>query len=311
MKICVTGGAGFLGSHLVDALIERGDTVIIIDHLKKDKPRFINKKAVVKDYAISDERLASFFEEEQPDAVVHLAAQISVSASVEDPLKDARTNIIDSLKLLEHLRPLKGVRFIFASSGGAIYGDTKIVPTPELKDVAPISPYGISKQAFEYYLESMHVTHGLSYFCARFSNLYGPRQLVTPGGEGALIPILIKKIIKEETVSIFGDGSASRDFLYISDAVNALMAAVDSDVNGTANIASGKEVTVLEAWEVVQKIHGSNGNVEYLPKREGDIHRSLLDSSRAMELLNWESQTSFEDGVRNIYDWQKENLSIL
>lgn len=303
MKILVTGGAGFIGSHLVDAIIARGDEAMVIDHHKKEKRRFPNPAAKVYRIPFGDPSVRDILLAERPDAICHLAAQISVPASVEDPIFDAQMNIVDSLALLDASREAGVKKFVFAQSGGAIYGDHDILPTPELYDSRPISPYGVSKFALERYLESYHVLHGLPYASLRLANVYGPRQMMSGEGEGGVIAIFLSRLLSGEGVTINGDGSATRDFIYVGDVVDAFVRAVDSDFVGEANISTGMETSILELWKMLQSLHENEVRMAFGPERTGDIKRSVLDSRFAKEVIGWEARTSFEDGLRKTYEW--------
>lgn len=298
MKIVVTGGAGFLGTHVVKALKKAKHNVLVIDDyrtgIRRDQVKGVNY--IEEDFG-NDEALDAI-RTFAPKVIVHLAAQTSVNVSVEKPLEDADVNIISGLKLLKLAKELNA-RFIFASSGGAIVGDAPILPTPELDQVTPISPYGISKYIFETYLKQS----GISYFGLRFSNLYGPGQVYVPGGEGAVMPIFISQVLKEEQITVFGDGSATRDYLYVDDAVRATMLAIESDVNGFANIATCEEISLTKLVEALRDIHGEEINVEHGPDRPGDIHRSCLNNDRAKELLGFTPSVSIEEGLKKMYEW--------
>lgn len=303
MKILVTGGAGFVGSHLVDACVARGDEVIVIDHHKKEKKRFPNQRAKIYKIGITDPSIKTIIAQERPDAVCHLAAQISVTRSVADPIHDADVNIVSSLPLLEYASELGVKKFVFASSGGAIYGDHGVLPTPELQDAKPISPYGVAKQMFEYYLQSFYQTRGMPYVALRFSNIFGPRQMMHDEGEGSVMAIFLSRLLTGDPVTIFGDGSATRDFVFVKDAVRAFLHALDSDHVGVVNISTGREVSVQELWDALQEIHGAEHRVLYAPDRPGEITRSVLARDLAREKLGWEPQTSFEEGLRETYNW--------
>lgn len=305
MKIVVTGGAGFVGSHLVDRLALEGHEVVVVDHHKRDKLRFPNSEARVIKTHFGDPKIVDLFLAEKPDAVFHLAAQISVTHSVVDPVMDAQINIIDALQLLQAAKDAGTKKFIFASSGGAIYGDEDIVPTPELPNAQPISPYGVHKQTFEHYLQSMSRDSAISPIVLRFANIYGPRQQLS-GGEGGVIPRFLEKILTNDTAIIFGDGSATRDYVFVDDAVDAFLLALQTDVPFPVNIATEKETSLLELWDLLARIHGEDVKKQHLPERKGEIMRSCLNASLGREILLWKPKTSLEQGLQQTYDWFKK-----
>ncbi len=309
--ILITGGAGFLGSHVADACIAKGDRVIIVDHHKRTKRRYVHVDAEVYPLDFTDARVRDVLMKEKPDAVVHLAAQISVTASLARPLEDAEHNIVRSLRLLEWCKDAGVKKFVFASSGAAIYGDQSQLPTPVLEDTLPLSPYGIGKQAFERYLEHVHSMHGLSYVSLRFSNLYGPRQQISqPSGEGNVISFFLHRLlVSGEPIKMFGDGSASRDFLYVGDAVALVQTALDVvDFSGTVHGSTGREVSIRELWETVLAIHGQGHVVFTEPYRQGEVFRSALDAAVTKEMLGWEPRVSLEEGLREMYAWYKKEF---
>jgi len=302
MKIVVTGGAGFIGSHLVDRLIEEGHGVVVLDHHQKDKLRFPNPAAKVYKLRFGDPQVEAALAKEKPEAIFHLAAQISVTFSVEHPIDDVETNIIDALKLLEYGRRAGVKKIVFVSSGGAIYGDHSIVPTPEVMDAKPISPYGIHKQAFEHYLDSLQNSSDISVAVLRPANIYGPRQQLT-GGEGGVMPIFLNNFLNNRESVVFGDGSSTRDYLYVADAVDAFVAALDCKPPHPVNISTGRETSIAELWQILTAIHDGAALKKHLPFRPGEIMRSCLDASAAETILNWQPKTSLEQGLRETYDW--------
>ncbi len=299
MKIVVTGGAGFVGSHLVDALVARGDEVIVVDHHKREKVRYPNAGATYYKIDFSDPAVDDILQNEKPDAIVHLAAQISVTYSIANPVDDARRNLVDSLALLNAAQKAGVQRFVFASSGGAIYGDHAIRPTPLVHDTLPGTPYGISKQMFEHYLAQS----GMSYAALRFANIYGPRQQVTSGGEeGSVIALFLNKLFSGEPLVIFGDGSATRDYVYVDDAVHAFIAALDSDYVGIVNVGTGVETSVQTLADTLLTIHGTTHPVTYSPFRSGETMHSALAYNSAKEHIGWVPTVTFADGLRKAYD---------
>ena len=309
MKVLVTGGAGFVGSHLVDALIARGDEVVVIDHHKKDKRRFPNERAKVYKISLSDPEVENILQKEQPDVICHLAAQISVPFSVDHPIVDAQENILDPLRMTVAAQNAGVKKFIFASSGGAIYGDHPVLPTPEVFDAKPISPYGVSKQAFERHLAGQFAQGGIPYVALRFANLYGPRQMMHGEGEGGVIAIFLSRAIADQPITINGDGNATRDFVFVEDAVNAFLKAIDSDYVGVVNIATGIETSINDLARVVGEVRENPLDTSYGPERMGDIKRSVLDPTAAETSIGWKARTSFKDGLRKTYEWFREHLA--
>lgn len=311
MKVLVTGGAGFLGSHLVDALIARGEEAVVIDHHVKDKRRFPNEKAKVYRISFGDPSVKDILAEEKPDAIVHLAAQISVTKSIADPMDDAERNILDSLQLLQSAVEVGVKKIVFASSGGAIYGDHPKRPTPLLDRAQPLSPYGVAKQSFEWYLDHFHKHHGLQYVSLRFSNLFGPRQQVTkPMGEGNVISLFLDRmLVTGEPLTIFGDGSSSRDFLYVDDAIDAILRSLDQNFVGVVNVGTGKATTVKDLYDTLTKIHGKEHPVIHEPYRKGEVMHSVIHPGTAKKLLNWKPKVSLKRGLKRTYAWYKEHFT--
>ena len=291
MRALVTGGAGFIGSNLVDALLARGDEVSIVDDLSTGRRENLAADATFHEASITDgPRMAELLAEERPEAVFHLAAQIDVRRAVADPAFDAAVNVGGTAVMLEAARAAGTRRFVLASTGGAIYGDTDRLPTPEDVPAAPISPYGASKAAAESYLALYARLHGLSTVALRFANVYGPRQ--DPLGEGGVIAIYCHAAANSRQVRVFGDGRQTRDFVYVGDVAAALLAAADREVTGAYNIGTGRETTVLELVERLEL------EPTFEPERPGEIRRSCLDASAAREALGWEAQTALDDGLQ-------------
>jgi UDP-glucose 4-epimerase len=291
MRALVTGGAGFIGSNLVDALLARGDEVSIVDDLSTGRRENLAADATFHEASITDgPRMAELLAEERPEAVFHLAAQIDVRRAVADPAFDAAVNVGGTAVMLEAARAAGSRRFVLASTGGAIYGDTDCLPTPEDVPAAPISPYGASKAAAESYLALYARLHGLSTVALRFANVYGPRQ--DPLGEGGVIAIYCHAAANSRQVRVFGDGRQTRDFVYVGDVAAALLAAADREVTGAYNIGTGQETTVLELVERLEL------EPTFEPERPGEIRRSCLDASAARAALDWAPCTALDDGLR-------------
>lgn len=311
MKIVVTGGEGFLGSHIVDALVARGDDVIAIDHHAREKMRFPNPGARMITSRFGDASIRELLLKEKPDAIVHVAAQISVSKSLKDPLADAQTNILDAVNLLTWAKEAGVKRFIFASSGGAIYGDHPVRPTPLLDNPEPLSPYGIGKLTFEKYLEASQSMGGPSAISLRFSNFYGPRQQISlETGEGNAVTLFLHRmLVSGEPITIFGEGDASRDYLFVDDAADAVLRAIESEVTGPVNVGTGKGASIHELVDILMEIHGQPHVLNYSPYRPGEVYHSIIDSSSAEQKLGWHPRTALKDGLRKTYDWYKATFS--
>ena len=306
MRAIVTGGAGFIGSHLVDALLDRGDEVAAIDDLSSGKEAnvdpAIRRGAALHVEDIRDaDAVRRIFEAFRPDAVFHLAAQVDVRVSLRDPAYDARTNVEGTVNLLEAARVAEAKRFVFASTGGAIYGDTDVVPTPEDEPRRPMAAYGLSKLCAEEYLGLYQRLYGLSTLACRFGNVYGPRQ--DPHGEAGVIAIFSGRLRKGERPTVFGTGRQTRDYIYVADVVSGLLAAADSDVHGAVNLGTEEETTVLELVEVMA---GFEPDVDFAPDlrdaRLGELERSCLAVGRARQELGWQARTRIAEGLKLTYD---------
>jgi UDP-glucose 4-epimerase len=291
----VTGGAGFIGSHLVDALLARGDDVTVLDDLSTGRwehlTRALNRGARLYTASVTDapavERVVAAV---RPAVVFHLAAQIDVRHAVADPARDATVNLLGTVTMLEAARRHGVERFVLASTGGAIYGDAAEIPTPESAPARPGSPYAASKAAAETYLDLYRELHGLSTLSLRLSNAYGPRQA---GGESGVIAIFCAAAFDDRPVTIFGDGGQTRDFLYVADAVEAFVAAGESRVTGCCNVATGIETSVLEVARELGL------RTRFAPARAGEVRRSCLDPRAAAARLVWRARTPLAEGLTN------------
>jgi len=306
--IIVTGGAGFIGSHLVDALIKRGHRVVVIDNLSTGKKENINKKAKFYKIDICSPKIGEIFKKEKPGIVFHFAAQINVRKSVENPLFDAKVNILGSLNVIQNFLQLRTSRFkprtsnlehqtfIFASTGGAIYGEAKKIPTPENYPANPISPYGIAKLTVENYLRFYKENFGLKFISLRFSNVYGPRQ--DPKGEAGVVAIFIDKLLKKERPTIFGDGNQTRDFIFVEDAVSACLKAMEyKGKKEIFNIGTGIETSINKLYEIISKLLKTKIKPKYAPEKPVDLKRSCLDISLAKRELKWRPKFDLEKGL--------------
>ncbi len=302
-KVMVTGGAGFIGSNLADAYIEDGYDVVIVDNMSSGNRENLPDNAKFYEIGIESPDMEKVFASERPDFVVHHAAQIDVRKSVEDPALDAKINIIGSLDLLQLALRYPIEKFILASTGGAIYGEQDYFPADEKHIERPISPYGIAKLSVEKYLHYYHVVHGLKYTALRYANVYGPRQ--NPHGEAGVVAIFCQKLIQNKAPFIFGSGKQSRDFVYVGDVVRANILATKSDFVGSLNIGTGLETDINEVYKSVANALGVDIKAIYRDGKIGEQMRSLLDSSKAKEILAWESITSFDEGIKNTVEYFK------
>jgi UDP-glucose 4-epimerase len=287
MRALVTGGAGFIGSHLVDALLARGDAVSVVDDLSSGRRERVPDGVPLHVADIAE--IADAMAAERPDVVYHLAAQVDVRKSVADPAHDARVNVAGTASVLEAARAAGARRVLLASTGGALYGETAALPTPEDSPLEPFSPYGASKAAAETYLALYTRLHGLSTMALRFGNVYGPRQ--DPHGEAGVIAIFAGAVAEERPVTVYGDGSQTRDYVYVGDVVSGFLAAADSTATGAVNIGTGVETSVLELVDAL------GVEARFAPARKGEVARSCLDVGRAAELLGWRAEVALTDGL--------------
>jgi UDP-glucose 4-epimerase len=297
MRVLVTGGAGFIGSHLGDSLLETGHEVAVVDNLITGRRENLSKQATLFEVDIKDRsKLEDVFKKINPEAVFHLAAQKSVSASVSDPVFDANENIIGSLTLFEVCRQFGCGKVVFSSTGGALYGETDNLPTPESQKVIPESPYGIAKYSIENYLRFYGEVYGFRPIILRMANVYGPRQ--DPKGEAGVVAIFCDRLLSGRQPIIFGDGKQTRDYVYVGDVVDAFLAALKYEGVCTLNIGTGREVTVLEIYDQLSRVAKVETKPHFEDGRPGELRRSCLSSAQARDVLGWEPKTLLEEGLR-------------
>lgn len=302
-KILVTGGAGFIGSTLVDALIVSGNDVIVIDNLSSGKKEYLNPSAKFYEIDICSPEIANIFKSEKFDFVYHLAAQMEVSKSMVDPMFDNKVNIIGAFNILENCRVTGVKKIIFSSTGGAIYGDADKIPTPENYPAYPVSFYGIHKLTFEKYLNCYFKVYGLDYTILRFANVYGPRQF--KGGEAGVVSIFVDNAVNNITSTQYGDGKQTRDFVYIDDVVRALVSAKDITYQGEINIGSGRESSLLDIRKYIEQAMEAPISIKEAPGKPGEQKRSCLSYKTAKKVLDWKPEIKLEEGIKRTIAWAK------
>ena len=303
MRVLVTGGAGFIGSNLVDALVARGDDVTVVDDLSTGRRVNLERSPARLVEASITEPLEAVLQDAEPELVFHLAAQVDVRRSVADPGFDLHVNGWGTLKVLEAARAAGVRHVVYASTGGAIYGDTDVIPTPEDAALAPLAPYGHSKYTGEGYCRLFSELHGLGTTSVRFANVYGPRQ--DPLGEGGVIAIFCGRALDGGEAMIFGDGEQTRDFVYVGDVVAAMMAASEGGAFGPFNVGTGVETSVNDLVRALREVTGTEFAPRHQPPRPGEVERSCLDPARAAAVLGWRAEVSLEDGLRRTLEWAR------
>lgn len=303
MRILITGGAGFIASHLVDRLIKEGHRVAVVDNLSTGVRVNLNKKARFYLLDIQSPKLKLVFKKEKPQVVFHLAAQIDVRKSVTDPVADAAVNIGGGVNVLENCHKFKTQKVIFASTGGAMYGDAprKFIPTKENYPAQPLSPYGIAKLTTEYYLEYYHEVFGLRYAALRFANVYGPRQ--NSHGEAGVVAIFIDKLLAGQVPVINGNGQQTRDYVYVGDVVNGLILAMKKSALGSFNIGTAKETDVNQIYSKIVKALKIKTEAKHGPAKVGEQKRSCLAWGLAKKQLGWKPKVNLDEGIKKTVAW--------
>ena len=304
MKVMVSGGCGFIGSHLVDKLVQLGYEVVVIDNLSTGKEEFLNKKAKFYKVDIRDKTAGEIIKKEKPEVFFHLAAQINVRKSAEDPIFDIDVNINGSLNLLLNFVSIeKRKKFIFASTGGAIYGEAEILPTPETVMPFPLSPYGISKLTVEKYLHYFWKMEEMEYVSLRLGNVYGPRQ--NPYAEAGVIAIFTEKMLKGVNPVIFGDGNQTRDFVYVEDVVKSFILSMEKEINGVFNVGTEKETSVNEIFDYIKEFTKADVSKIFEKEKKGDIKRSCLAIGKIKKETGWKPEVSIKAGIEKTVKWFK------
>jgi UDP-glucose 4-epimerase len=301
MRVVVTGGAGFIGSHVADAFVERGDDVLVVDDLSGGRREHVPDAAELAEIDVADAaRLHDRLEAFRPELVCHLAAQASVTVSVTDPELDFASNVRGTFNVCQTAGKL-GARVVFASTGGALYGNGAPIPTPETFVPQPLSPYGASKQAAEAFVATQARSQGLANVVLRLGNVYGPRQ--NAHGEAGVVAIFSDKLLAGETPVAYGHGKPTRDYVHVADVTRAFLLAADAGAPGIFNVGSGKETSVSQLYDVLQRAAGTKLEPRLEPLRPGELDRSAIDSTAAAEAFGWRPEVSVEEGVADTFRW--------
>ncbi|MCS6904857.1 MAG: GDP-mannose 4,6-dehydratase [Bacteroidia bacterium] len=311
MKILVTGGAGFIGSHLVDALLARGKEVHVVDNFSTGLKRNIPKGVKLWELDIRNPYIQTLIQREKYEVIYHQAAQLNLRKSVEEPIYDAEVNILGSLQVLEGATKAGTRLIIFASSGGTVYGEQLCFPASEDHPLQPISPYGVAKVTTEHHLYYYYVTYGLPYISLRYSNVYGPRQ--NPHGEAGVVAIFIERLLRSEPCIINGDGLQTRDYIYVQDVIEANILALEHhlanpDWIGTFNVGTGIETNVIQIYEEIQKNGFAEIPPSYGPPKKGEQRRSVISSERLKSQTGWKPQISLKEGIQKTVRWFRQNF---
>jgi len=304
MKILVTGGAGFIGSHCADAFLEHGHDVVIVDNLSSGRRENIPQRAGFYHMDIADEALKEVIAEERPEVICHHAAQVSVRISVEDPVMDAEINIIGGIKLA-NLALSQGVKkIIFSSTGGAIYGEQEAFPATESHPLRPVSPYGVAKLSFEKYLGYYQQVFGLRHCILRYSNIYGPRQ--DPFGEAGVVAIFAERFLDEKQPVINGDGGQTRDFLYVGDVARANVMALDLEGSHCLNTGTGQTTSINTIFHMLRDLTGSDLPEVHGPEKQGEQRRSVISPELAGKTMGWKPEMGLKEGLSLTVDYFRD-----
>ncbi|ATB39061.1 UDP-glucose 4-epimerase [Cystobacter fuscus] len=304
MKVLVTGGAGFIGSHVCDVFVRAGHEVIALDNLSSGKKENLDPRVRLEVADIRSPEAAQLVRSERPQILCHLAAQMDVRRSVEDPRFDADANILGFLNLLEAARVSGVQKVVFSSTGGAIYGEQDVFPAPESHATRPISPYGVSKAAGELYLNYYKAQYGLKYVALRYANVYGPRQ--NPHGEAGVVSIFSTRLLAGQDCTIYGEGKQTRDFVYVEDVARANLLAAEKDYSGPINIGTGMETDINRLFGLLAQAAGSPKAAGHAPGRPGEQMRSCVDNRLAREVLGWQPTVDLAEGTRRTVAFFRE-----
>ena len=307
MRILVTGGAGFIASHLVEAFVAAGHQVSVLDDLSSGRRENLSAQATFYQLDVQDAAVGDVFRRERPEVLCHHAAQMDVRRSVADPVFDARVNLVGLLNLMEQGRQHGLRRVLFASTGGAIYGEQEVFPAPETHKTEPVSPYGVAKLASERYLFFYSVAYGISYTALRYANVYGARQ--NPHGEAGVIAIFTEKLLRGEQPVINGDGKQMRDYIHVADVVRANLAALTAEFSGALNLGTGIETDVNTLFDHLRRLCGSSAPEGHGPPKAGEQRRSVIDSALAGRVLDWRPQVGLEEGLRQTVAFFRSRLN--
>lgn len=300
-RILVTGGAGFIGSNLADAFLKRGHEVFVLDDLSTGRRENLPEKARFLEASIVSNECKAAFETFRPDVLCHQAAQIDVRRSVADPAFDAEINVVGTVRLLELCREFGTRRVLFASTGGAIYGEQDFFPATEAHPTRPISPYGVAKLSVEHYLHYYAAEHGFRTACLRYANVYGPRQ--NPHGEAGVVAIFANKLLRGEVPTINGDGEQTRDYVFVGDVVQSNLLAFDKDLTGHFNVGTGVETSVNALFEVIRGAVGTGIEPRRGPAKIGEQQRSVLDATALERATGFRPRTSLADGIKQTVEY--------
>lgn len=306
MKVLVTGGAGFIGSHLVDRLILEGHDAVVVDNLVTGKRRNINRAARFYKMDVQSWRLERAFRNERPNVVMHLAAQMDVRKSVEDPMFDAQVNVLGTLNVLQQAVKHGVRKVIFSSSGGAIYGEQETYPAPETHVLKPLSPYGLSKLCGEQYLSYFQRVSGLQAVSLRYANVYGPRQ--DPEGEAGVVAIFIQKMLNNEQAVINGNGRQTRDFVFVDDVVEANLAMMGQETQGTYNVGTGVETSINDLFRILVQHTGSTCKEMHGPAKKGEQARSVIDCTKLRQEVSWEPKADLSEGLKKTVEYFRARM---
>ncbi|MFE8599236.1 NAD-dependent epimerase/dehydratase family protein [Archangium violaceum] len=307
MKVLVTGGAGFIGSHVCDAFVRAGHEVIALDNLSSGRKENLDPRVRLEVMDIRAPEAAQLIRSERPQVMCHLAAQMDVRRSVEDPRFDAEANILGFLNLLEASRVAGVQKVVFSSTGGAIYGEQDVFPAPETHATRPVSPYGVSKASGELYLGYYKAQYGMNYVALRYANVYGPRQ--NPHGEAGVVAIFCQRLLGGRECTIYGEGKQTRDFVYVEDVARANVLAVEKDYSGAINIGTGVETDINRLYTLLAQPAGVDKPALHAPGKPGEQLRSCVDNTLARRVLGWQPSVELPEGLRRTVSFFREHTS--